>query len=372
MGSLSDGQECVDAQEAPRAPQARAEEAKSAQETPHEEVRAGGLLERRQSVALDGVPSLALADFLFASWERDLDTGLVAYGLEDVRTLRRGPYRFHYLPGRSARPGSQNVVDGPPEGIFVPHGPCPFDEDDVAEEREIVRVCRDGREHRLICNRFPVITPHFLGVRPVEGAIDELLRQHLHGPEELEDLLLLVVMLGPSMRVFFNSNRGADGSSAGSSINHWHFQLFPFDEETPPALRDGELRVDSKRGGVSCGCLGGWPARHVAVDAPRESIPEAAALLWDRLLSVHARSAAYNIELMLRDDNVLRAVLYARSPAKPARIADVGELHTGFGGWELSGDFIVPTRRLFDWMEARPEEAEKISTLRLRETTRAW
>ena len=377
MGSPSDGQERVDAQEAPRTPQARSEKATSAQEAPHEEVR-GDSLERRQAgspyrrkvVTLDGEPHPELADFLFESWERDLETGLVAYDLEGVAVFQVGRYRFHFIPGRSTRPGSSNGSVVPPEGLFVPHRPCPFDAADIAGEREIVRVCRGGREHQLICNRFPVTTAHFLGVRPIEGATDDLLRQHLHGPEELEDLLLLVATLGPTMRVFFNSNRGADGSSAGSSINHWHFQLFPFDEDTPPPFRDGELRVDVERGGAVRGDIGGWPARHVAVDASRESIPAASALLWDSLLGVHARSAAYNVELMLRGDGVLRAVLYPRAPTEPTRIPGLGELNTSFGGWELSGDFIVPTRQIFDWIVAHPEEAEEMSTRRLETTTR--
>ena len=371
-------QERVDAQEAPRTSQAGSEEATSAQEAPDEEVASSaeipgtGEIERGASLGLDGCHRPGLVAFLDAMWTRDLEGGQVAYGLDDARVLAAGPFRFHFIPGRSARPGSWNSRWVPPAGVLVDHQPCPFDGPEIVEEREFARIERGGREYQLVSNRFPVTAPHFLGVKPF--ATDEGgLRQCLHGVEELVDLLLFGTMLGAGFRVFFNSNRGADGSHAGSSINHWHAQFFPYHPGCRSPVSEGQLAVESEAGGGAArrGTLLGWDAKNITVDMSGGAEEAAASLLWESLEPVHSRRSAYNLEIQPLESGAARAVLYPRAPAANVTIPGVGVLETNFGGWELSGDFVIPSAEVFSWLRDHPDEARAIAERRLAETTRS-
>jgi len=340
--------------------------------------RAGGnrALVRGADLDLDGGSRADLSALLRASWLDDLAAGRVVYDPRHAGVHAIGDYRFHFVPGRAVRPGSWSPAPLPAEGLFLPHRPCPFDGDDIATERQILRVRRGGRVYQVISNRFPVTWPHFLGVRPFDAVDPVRLRQHLHGVAEVEDLLLLAAALGPGMRVFFNSNRGADGSHAGSSINHWHFQFFPCPVDCREPLAFGALssredapRPDGDRG-VRCGQVAGWPARHRAYDAHRAAIAAAARLAWEAIAGVHARNGAYNLEIIPRPDGVLRTLLFPRRAAEPERIPSIGMLGTNFGGWELSGDFVIPDRAIFDWLAEHRDAALEIARRRLAATTR--
>jgi hypothetical protein len=93
-------------------------------------------------------------------------------------------------------------------------------------------------------------------------------------------------------------------------------------------------------------------------------------VIWEAVERAHARNGAYNLEVVPRDDGSVRAIFYARAPAESVEIAGVGVLDTKFGGCELTGDFVVERREVFDWLGAHPEEAARLSEARLRETTR--
>ena len=308
-------------------------------------------------------PPARLADFLEENWTLDIRAGVVVYDCSDIEVASAGPYRFHLIPGRSVRPGTWNADAAPPEGLFVPHGPCPFDGDDLVRHREVLSVERERRLYHLICNRFPVTAPHYLGVRPWNGLDEDDLPQHFHGAEEIADLLVFALAFEPEdhMSVFFNSNLGGDGSSGGSSINHWHFQFFPHRLDREHPLRASAIEQST---------IADWPASCFAVDATRENLEAAADEIWDHIVGVHARNGAYNVEILRLDAERVRAIIFPRCPAEPTRIPNVGELMTNFGGWELSGDFVIPTRELFEWLRDHPEEAIAISEKRLRETTR--
>jgi len=264
--------------------------------------------------------------------------------------VRIGRFRCHFLPGRGDRPGA----DAPKgrEGLLRPHEPCPFDGEGFVRERELCRLARGGREYHLVANRFPVFPEHFVAVRP-DGAPASTLSQHLSGTRDIEDIVAFLRAAGPRYRAYFNSNPGADGSRSGSSVNHWHFQLFAYPwERTPLEERAGE-----------------WPARHLAVEDGDPSRLAGAA--WRLVERIHALDAAYNIEARELSDGRLRAVVFARRPAPDREVPGAGTLSSNFGGCEMSGDLVLSSRPLLEWHARHPEAAERLSEERLRETTRA-
>jgi hypothetical protein len=363
------------AKEAPRPTQARAEEAQGAQEAPHEEVTAGA---PRFTVdaALAGASSrAALLRLLEAGWRKGLSSRLIHYdpGAAEVLSLAR--FRYHYLPGRQSRPGSW-CPPGPEDTLSRPHAPCPFDGAEFVARRELARLERAGRAYHLVANRYPVTPLHFLAVRSA-AAPPELLPQRLHGPEEVEDLLLTIAAIGPPYRAYFNSNRGANGSQSGSSVNHWHFQLFPhprgrssFDEEEIVARREAGEEPPPV---ASVFEAPSWPARHAILEAGgAERFAALTAALWMRLEAIHSLDAAYNLEVSLLPDGRLRAILFLRSPPpRDIAVPGLGSLSPNFGGWELTGDIVIPDGAMLRWIEAHPQAAEELTADRLREATRA-
>jgi hypothetical protein len=279
------------------------------------------------------------------------------------------PYTYHYLPERASRPGAAKSARPPREGVFLPHAPCPFDGEDFVQEREILRHRRGARSYHLVSNRYPVTPFHFLAIRPHEAPAATL-PQCLHGPEEIEDFLLLLGELGEPFRCYFNSNRGADDSQSGSSVNHWHFQLFLHRPAYPQSLLAGPAEFSAAQGSLRVGQAVGWPASHRFADGGPGDEARAAALLWEWVGQSHARNAAYNLEMVALPARRFRAFLFPRRPAPPAEVPGAGMLSADFGGWELSGDIVIPTRELLDWVREHPDEARRLTEKRLRETTR--
>ena len=294
---------------------------------------------------------------------------MVAYDPASAEKVIAPPYRYHYLPERAFRPGARKDPRPPPEGIRRPHVPCPFDEEGFAEERELFLAERGGRRYHLICNRYPVTPHHHLAVRTSDAA-PETLPQHIHAHEEIEDFLIFLGMLGEPYRFYFNSNRGRDGSQSGSSVNHWHYQLFPYPREAPSPLLAMTATLLRDEGPLAVGRIAGWPASHLFVEGGTEGIEAAARLLWRWLEPVHARSSAYNIEAVALPGERFRAFLFPRHPAPDAEVPGAGTLSADFGGWECSGDIVIPTRAILDWIGSHPGEALRLTEKRLRETTR--
>src|SRR5262245_27528768 len=207
-----------------------------------------------------------LPPMLEAGWARGRARGALAYDPETIEVLEIPPLSFYFLPGREARPRSLPPADEPYR-LSRPHRRCPFDGPEFLEEREILRVRHGERLYHLALNKYPVMRLHLLVIRPASEP-PPLLPQRLTGPEEIEDLLYLALHLGPPFRLFFNSNRGADGSSSGSSVNHWHFQIFPCFSE----VVNRTPRIASRSGEVEYGKIPDWPAHHrlYRSAAPRE------------------------------------------------------------------------------------------------------
>jgi hypothetical protein len=293
----------------------------------------------------------------------------VAYDPAAAEKVIAPPYRYHFLPERATRPGALKDPTPPPEGIRRPHVPCPFDAPGFVEEREVFLAHRDGREVHLICNRYPVTPHHHLAVRTA-AADPATLPQHIHGPEEIEDLLLLLRMLGEPYRFYFNSNRGRDGSQSGSSVNHWHYQLFTYPPEAPSPLLAMQATLLRDEGPLAIGRVAGWPAAHLFVEGGPDGIETAARVLWRWLQPVHERNSAYNIEAVALPGDRFRAFLFPRRPAPDAEVPGAGTLSADFGGWECSGDIVIPTREILAWIRAHPDHALRLTEKRLRETTR--
>jgi hypothetical protein len=225
------------------------------------------------------------------------------------------------------------------------------------------------------------VTPlHFLVIRPAD-ATAESLPQCMHGPDEIEDILAVLREAGAPYRAYFNSNRGVDGSHSGSSVNHWHFQLFRYPPEVHSFFRDGapsyreatggESGRAGEDGGIRLGEIRGWPARHVFVEGDFARARKASGTLWEKLRRLNEINVAYNLEVEHRGLDTFRASLFARHYGPELEVPGGGRLNPNFGGWELTGDIVVPTREIFDWVRAHPEEASRVTAERLRQTTRA-
>ncbi len=305
-------------------------------------------------------------------WGEALRSGLVVYdpGAADVEVLDLPPYRYHYLPKRAARPGAKKSASPPPEGLRLPHEPCPFDGDDFLRDREVLRLEREGRVYHVACNRYPVTPFHFLPVRSWKESA-ALLPQHLHGPDEIEDLLLLLVMAGPPHHVYFNSNRGADNSQSGSSVNHWHGQLFPLPHGPSDGAANRESKELRREDGLRVGRIPAWPAAHVLVEGLECHAKALANVIWREAKALNDLNVAYNLEGVFLSESCLRVFLFPRHPGPEADVAGLGRLNPNFGGWELTGDIVIPTKEILEWIRSHPDEATKLTSQRLRETTRA-
>lgn len=305
----------------------------------------------------------ALAALLREGWRSAVARGAVAYDPAAVRPVLAPPYMFLYLPGREARPRTPlQGFQGPLGGLRRPHTPCPFDTQEFLDEREVIRLARDGRCYHIAINKYPVLPQHYLAVRPA-GDPPETLPQKLHGPEEISDMFRLAVLFGPQYRFFFNSNQGADGSRSGSSVNHWHFQIFP----TEWGVVAQEPRLTAAREGVESGEAAGWAAHHRAW---RSQDPDALARqVWAAVEPINRRDSAYNLEAASRPDGSVVAFLFPRAPTEDLRLPGGTVLSGDFGGFELSGSVVVPDRTIFDWVREHPAEAAEIVTRRIREGT---
>jgi len=294
-------------------------------------------------------PGRRLSRFLIEGWTWGIQTGAIEYDPDDVETLTIPPIRFYLLPGREARPRTLSDQDLS-IGLGRPHGSCPFDTQDFLDEREILRVAREGRAYHITLNRFPVLRHHFLAVRPVTDSPDTL-PQRLIGAAEIEDMLYLAEELAHPYRLFFNSNQGADGSRSGSSVNHWHFQIFP-SQWTAAARSPGIQKV---AGEVEIGQIPDWPARH-RLYRSRNKGPLSAAI-WSDVERINQRNIAYNLEISPRENGDLLSLLFPRAPLEDIRLPTGSVLTGDFGGFELTGSVVVPAREIFEWIRAHPREA---------------
>jgi hypothetical protein len=315
---------------------------------------------------IDGKRDAALFSLLDAAWEQIFARGGIEYdpstsGVGIIGPFR--PFRFLYVPGRSRRPGAQGAPLG---GVARAHLPCPFDDAAAIERREALRLSRAGRIYHLIANRFPVKRLHFLAVRDA-GAPPASLGQCIAGTDEIEDMLGLARMLGPPMRLYFNSNSGADGSDSGSSVNHWHFQLFPDAEDV---LEDAEpAPIDAGGGAPSRAMrLEAWPAAHRIYRD--HDLAALAAALWDDVRRAVALDIAYTLVFKSESGASVTAAVFPRAPIAPPAIAGVGALPNRFGGFELVGAVMLYEPALAHWAGAHPREAQALARERLRGATR--
>ena len=306
-------------------------------------------------------PDRALSPLLVEGWNRGLKQGTIAYDPEEIEPLAVPPFHFHLLPGRESRPRSP-VTGGAPVGLRRPHLPCPFDAPGFLDEREVLRARREDRRYHLVLNKYPVRRIHYLAVRP-GGDPPPTLTQCLLGAGEIEDMLRLGARLGHPWRLFFNSNSGADGSRSGSSVNHWHFQIFLGDQ----SVLARPARIDGAAGGVEIGRIPDWPAHHRLYRA-RDGAALAAAL-WRDVAEINRLDIAYNLEISPREDGRLACALFPRAPTRELELPGGGSLSADFGGFELTGGVVVPDRRLFEWVRTRPEESAALIRERIRTGT---
>jgi hypothetical protein len=122
--------------------------------------------------------------------------------------------------------------------------------------------------------------------------------------------------------------------------------------------------------GLRLGTIPDWPAHHIFVDGTVDDSSTLASILWERVRALNALNVAYNVEAVVSPDNRFRVFLFPRHPAPPMEVQDAGTLSPNFGGWELSGDIVVPTREILGWIKNHPEEARQLTERRLKEGTR--
>jgi len=327
--------------------------------------------------ALEARPSDTIVPVLRSGWDGALPKATpdgnskewgVSYDPAEVAIVRNPPFQFHSLPQRLQRPRVGSGTTPFPGCLRRPHEPCPFDSEDFLTRREVARLERGQRIYALVCNRFPVAAVHFLAIRH-PGADADSLPQYIREAEDLEDLLRLVGLLGPPWRCYFNSNLGSDGSSSGSSVNHWHLQFFPYFENSPSTLLTDGVKIEREVGGVRWGQVNGWAAHHCFLEGGRREIEAAAAGLWESIAVLNERGSAYNLEGVALEHGRFRLFLFPRRAAPPVAFGDAGELGCDMGGCELGGHFIIPNPTVFDWIRAHPKEALELSRKRLREST---
>lgn len=322
-----------------------------------------------EALEITGAREPRFLSALATGWDRILAQGGIAYDPVHALCFEEEGWRFHHVPGRSRRP----VADGltaEAYGVARAHTPCPFEGPELLKVREILRFQRQGRTYHLIANKFPVKRLHFLGVRS-SAAPQDLLPQCLFGAQEIEDLLLLCRGLGPPLHFFFNSNSGSDGSCSGSTVNHWHVQIFPHQQGAMNLFFDELDRHPGRfprKTQLFKGRMPGWEYPHRLY---RSSRPELVAEpLWADARRAVSLDIAFNVEMAAEEGEAVTAAFFARAPVPPIRIEGAGELSNRFGGWELTGEVVVYDRPVYDWLAERPKEAVKIARERLRAGTR--
>ncbi|MEM7233956.1 MAG: hypothetical protein AAF517_17390 [Planctomycetota bacterium] len=332
-------------------------------------------------VASDRTPAGGLPEFLNGQWELGLqassgrESAPVRYDPEDRLTYDGERFRCLFLPGRAQRPQISGAKPRSNEvlGLRRSHGPCPFDGPEFVRDREVLRLIGDDARYHVVRNHFPVVPRHYLIVRPSDDPA-ELLPQCLHSAAEIRDVFRFLVALGPSYRLYFNSNAGGDGSHSGSSVNHWHWQFFeypfvstPFDrvgaENWPGACLALSAEIEPEKSPAS----GTSDTPADVSSATAES--KLATAIWRALEIIHERDCAYNVEAYLVSPDVLRVILFPRAPGSAIDVPGVGTFPPEFGGNQLRGDFVLTDRELFDWSCQNPDEVDRIMEARLRETT---
>ncbi len=309
----------------------------------------------------DSGPGRRFSRFLEEGWIRGVERGAVSYNPVHVETLTFHSLRFHLLPGREERPRLRSQ-QGEPSGLQLPHQTCPFDTEEFLQEREVARIARAGRIYHIALNRYPVMRLHLLAIRPADEP-PEKLPQRLLCADEIEDMLHLATLLAHPYRLFFNSNPGADGSRSGSSINHWHFQIFP----CPWTVAARSPRITEVAGEVEIGQIPDWPARHRLYRSRNERI--LAEFIWADVEIIDRLDMAYNLEVSPRETGDLIGILFPRAPIEDIRIPSIGTLPGNFGGYELSGNVVVPGREVFEWIRSHPREAVALTLERMRAGT---
>ncbi len=301
---------------------------------------------------------------LYQAWDRIYETGEIAYDPQEAFSFQFRAFKYHYIPGRGTRPGAKVKLS--PIGLKRPYEPCPFDDVKVLEIREVLRLTRENRTYHLIANKFPVKKLHLLLVRnPSEDP--STLPQLIFGPEEIEDALLLARMLGQNFRFFFNSNSGKDGSSSGSTVNHWHFQILPHDggafEKFFHTWNGSTPKLETQSQ------LPDWDIPHFFYHG--SDLKQLATSIWPHVEKATEADCAYNLEIAVGPDQEHTTVaLFPRAPLPPITIPGFGEFSNRYGGWELSGDVVIYDQDVFDWVQENPEEADALAWRRLRDGTR--
>jgi len=307
-------------------------------------------------------PDPRLRSALEAGWKSGLDRGVLAYDPLEVEVFEVPPLRFYCLPGRETRPRIAPPL-GESHSLRRPHTACPFDGGEFIKRREVLRARRGNRLYHLTINKFPVMPLHFLAVRPADDPAESL-PQRLQGPGEIEDMMLLAERLGPPYHFFFNSNQGADGSRSGSSVNHWHFQIFP--DERLVTRRPPEIL--GREGGVETGRIADWPACHrLRISKDAQALAEE---VWKDVQRVDAADRAYNLQLTPWKEGDLLAVLFPRAPVGDEILPGGLTVSGDFGGFELTGGVALSSREVFGWVKAHPGEAKALIFERMARSTR--
>ena len=322
----------------------------------------------KPTFALGAEYSHAFVSLLTAGWETHLQEGIIAYDPASAAEWDMPPFRYHCVPERQRRPKAHPETPPPPQGLSRPHELCPFDSEDFVPLRALASVERDGRTYRIACNKFPVTRHHFLAIRSSDAPASSL-PQYVQGPEELEDIVLLLTMLGAPFRCYFNSNRGSDGSASGSSVNHWHVQFLSFFQDSPSRLL-AKPRWQREDHGVRVGAVSDWPAKHVLVEADADHVAPACAVIWKGVQSLNKDHVAYNVEAAPTTEGRFRLFLFPRRYAPPVAFGPTPPMSCDIGGCELAGHFVLPQMEILDWIREHPDEAREMSWRRLAETTR--
>ena len=290
----------------------------------------------------------------------------MAYDPVRVESFMVPPLCFYYLPGRESRPRAARD-ESEQASLHRPHTSCPFDTPDLVTMRGVCEIVRgEKRRYLMAINKFPVFSLHYLAIRPLTAPETDpaaTLSQRIGGRGEIEDMLRLASLLGSPHRLFFNSNSGSDGSRSGSTVNHWHFQIFPYTNsviERPP-------RIHSSSGGVERGEIPDWPAHHRLYRSADETA--LAGALWSDIQEINALDHAYNMDLVPGPDRALVALLFPRAPLEDIQVPGGHTLPGDFGGFELTGGVVVGARASFDWIRSNPEEARKLHLERLEAST---
>lgn len=319
-----------------------------------------------KKLAIDGCRDPQVLESLETGWEKVLQKGGLEYIPPQEQPISEGPFQFQFLPHRLQRPVSMGRRTEN-RGLLTPHQTCPFEEHGVLEIREVLRFSRAERTYHILANKFPVKRHHYLSVRSSDAPLDTL-PQCIHSASELEDMLLLCRTIGPPFRFFFNSNSGADGSDSGSSINHWHFQLFPNSGDILEEYTSGSRDVSKQKSAASQTRIKDWNAPHRLYISSDASL--LALHLWEDVKKAIELDSAFTLAMAVGESGTLATLFFARSPIKPPKFDGFGQLPAKFGGFELTGAVVIYEHESFKWIQANPGAAVDLAWARLQEGTR--